>query len=173
MSQASYQRLLRAPARGFWTGAFDFDQFFTSMQSTIRAGLTDAFNTGMKVAGLDPRDKTPAEIIALQRIITKETSFISGLAVFIEENQKSAGGKLTTVYKRLNLWLSRWQDVKNQAVQFVEGDPAFIWLWTPGKEHCASCSKLNNKVKRKSVWDRVGVRPQNPPNAMLVCGGHQ
>lgn len=173
MSQASYQRLLRAPARGFWNGVFDFNQFFGAMQSTVRFGLRDAFNAGMKAAGLNPRDKTPEEIIALQRIITKEASFILGLAEFIEDNQKAKGGKLGTVYKRLNKWLPRWQDVKNQAAQFARGDPAYVWRWTPGKEHCASCTKLNGKVKRLSVWQRVGVRPQNPPNHLLVCGGYQ
>lgn len=173
MSQASYQRLLRAPARGLWNGVFDIDQAFDAMQVSIRAGLLDAFNAGMKAAGLRPRDKTPGEILALQRIITKETSFIFGLLEFIEDNQRSKGGKLGTVYKRLNMWLSRWQDVKNQAAQLAAGDPAYIWLWTPGKEHCRSCTVLNQKVKRLSTWQRVGVRPQNPPNPLLICGGYQ
>jgi hypothetical protein len=50
-------------------------------------------------------------------------------------------------------------------------DQKLQWVMGPTKEHCNSCLRLSNKIKRASYWRRVNVYPQSPPNPNLECNG--
>ena len=39
------------------------------------------------------------------------------------------------------------------------------------EEHCATCAALDGLVAYAVDWERSGVKPQNPPNGALECGG--
>lgn len=177
MSQASYRASIRAPSRGLWSGALAFDQFFDAMLTSIRRGLTQGWNIGARQVGVAPGEQTGAERIALQQAIARESRYITGLGEFIEENSRAVVGPgkrraaLSRIYSRLNAWMVRWLDVRNQAVMMGRGDPKLKWVYDPRKKHGETCAKLNGKVKRRSTWLAAGVRPQNAPNPLIECGG--
>lgn len=172
MSQSAYNRGLRAGVNALWSGVWDFNQFFDHLQTLIRRELTLAWAAGAAEMGIFPDELTPDELIARQSAITRETTFITGLGLFVEENSKARGVKRSVSYARLRTWYPRWLDVKNQARLMVQGDPKLKWILGVRKKHCRSCTKLASKVKRQSTWNAVGVRPQNPPNPLLDCGGY-
>jgi hypothetical protein len=177
MSQASYRSVLRAPVRGLWSGVFDIGQFLDSFQRAISYGLDRAWTEGAATVGIRKDERTMDDEIALGLAIAGERARIGGLSQFILDNRRELQepGKiriaLTRVYQRLELWVNRWLDVFNQAVLSAREDPKLKWIYNPLKDHCPTCSKLNGKVKRKSVWEAAGLRPQNPPNPKLACGG--
>jgi hypothetical protein len=141
------------------------------MITTIENGLTVAWNEGAREVGVQPDEKTPAERVELQRIITNETNQIGGFADAIEAGSKANGGKLGPLMSRAEMWILRYTEVQNRGKMSAQADPKLEWVWDPRKEHCTSCERLNGKVKRRSFWQRIGVIPQNPPNPLLECGG--
>ena len=170
-SESSYRRELREAARGYWSGVLSFGQFFESMLSSIRRGLRRAWEQGFKDCGLSLGDMTADERAELERRIVSENSFLGRYAAFIESNSKANGGLLRTVFNRSELWINRFRDMLNRAKQIACDDQKFKWLFQPGKDHCKSCRRLHGRVYRASVWRSHGVRPQNPPNSQIECGG--
>lgn len=167
MSQASYRKLLREPVRGLWSGVLDIAQFELSLEGAIVAGLNQAWNEGAATVGLLPSDRTVADEINLQSAIARESSYISRLGAFVQEHRRelqepgAIRQSLMTVYNRLELWVNRWLDLFNKGVMSGQIDPKLKWLYDHGKEHCATCLKLHNKIKRKSVWAAAGLEPQS------------
>jgi len=170
MSTTLYRRELRAIARGFWSGVWSQDQFFDLMYSTIDRGLTKAWSDGARQVGIAPDEISNAEQIALATIIFREYSYVGRLAGFILENPKGVKGSLSKIYVRLEVWINRYLDTKNQAKVAAEKDPKLMWNLGRTKDNCETCQKLAGKVKRASYWDSY-VMPQQPPNPNLACGG--
>lgn len=166
----NYQSGLRSAVRGFWSGVFDFDQFFDVMILTIERGLTRAWEEGAKECGIQPDEASSEEKTALKNAIVSEQGRISGLADFVEENKKGTG-KLGTLFKRLKLWVNRYKDINNEAKIFACADEKLIWLLGVVEKHCKTCPRLHRKVKRANFWKSKGVRPQNFPNEKLECQG--
>lgn len=177
MSQSTYRASIRAPSRGLWSGALTFDQFFDSMLTSIRLGLTQGWNRGALSMGIRPDEKTAADRIELQRLIIRESGFINTLGEFIESNRRELQPRgqirnaLNRVFNRLERWVVRWLDAHNRGVLSARGDPKLLWIYDPRKENCRTCARLNGKVKRRSTWIVAGVRPQNSPNPLLDCEG--
>jgi hypothetical protein len=177
MSQATYRRSLREPVRALWSGVFDRGQFNATMLSAIDIGLRQAWDQGARTVGIAPDEKTFDDFLNLEEAIIKERSFISSLQAYIEANRRElqprgeVRASLARVYSRVELWVKRWLDVFNQGALSGTIDPKLLWTYDPRKENCTTCAKLNGKVKRKSVWQTAGVRPQNAPNRMLDCEG--
>jgi hypothetical protein len=169
--ETDYSRGIRSAVRGLWTGVFDYDQFFDLMMTTIRRGLTAAWHDGASQAGVQPSELTPEERLAMERAIFEEIGHIGGLASEIEANSKANGGKLSPLMGRAEMWSNRYSDVVSKALMMARGDPKLQWVWTPEKEHCSTCTALNGKVKRQSYWNKVGVKPRDPPNPNLECKG--
>lgn len=169
MSLASYKASLRPIVRAYWSGVFDQQTFTEEMTFAIADGLDQAFAEGAKQCGILPEDYTDAENKALTDSIKKEQGHIGNLESFVFEHRKGEG-KLGEAFARLNDWALRYTDVSNQAKALTCKDKKLEWRVGP-TEHCRTCAKLNGKVKRASVWDSSGIRPQNPPNPLLVCKG--
>lgn len=178
---AGYRREIRAGARGLWVGALDYYQAYDSLFTTISNRIPQAWHEGAKTCGILPSELSPIERQALQQAVTSEISHIDGLLTYIEEHSKAKGGKLGVVggtsgiMVRVEMWVNRYTDVVNHAKVMACADQKLKWVLHGAfvtKEPCNTCAnKLNGKVKRASYWQRVGVRPQNPPNWALDCGG--
>jgi hypothetical protein len=171
----TYKRFLRSEVRALWLDVTDYQQFFEGMLSTIRGGLTAAWREGMESVGLTMEDRTPEEIMALQTTILNEVAQVFVFGQDIMTNSKANGGKLTPLLDRANRWSLRYQDVMNHARQMAGNDPKLEWVHQalgPTVEPCDTCAiKLNGKVKRANHWRDNDIRPQNPPNSKLDCGG--
>lgn len=108
----------------------------------------------------------------LAEMIQNEYSHIGGLYDYIR--QVAANEKpFDTVMHRVRLWANRYTDVLNRATTMLMSDMGERLQWVLGQteEHCYTCNTLNGVVAFASEWEQLGVRPQNPPNAMLECGG--
>jgi len=169
---SSYGRDIRGIFRALWAGTTDADYALGLLLDTVRIGLTRAFTEGTAQCHIVPAEWSSAEKIALNDAIHNERSRIWQVLMFIEQNSKANGGKRAVVDARAALWVNRYQDIANQAKVMACGDKKLEWVLGPTKKHCSSCLKLAGKVKRASQWDRMGIRPQNPPNPMLECVGY-
>jgi len=169
----AYQRNLRSAVRGLWSGVLDFDQFFSAMSSAIMRGLTIAWREGALECGIKPDELSPEETEALEERIIKERSYIAAFGDVIETNGKANGGQLTPLFGRLNTWTNRYLDVTNQAKVAACVDQKLMWQLGHAERHCSTCPRLHGKVKRDSYWKKLELRPQNPPNSKLQCGGWQ
>lgn len=171
----NYRNGIRSAVRGYWVGALDFYQFYDGMEAAIRNGLTLAQYEGAKACGILPAELSPTERAALAQAIANEIGHIDGFAIEIEAGSKANGGKLGPLHAKAERWILRYKDVANQAKVSACKDQKLMWVHQAlgaTKEPCGTCKdKLNGKVKRASYWQRVGVRPQNPPNSYLECEG--
>lgn len=166
--ERGYRSSLRSAARGLWTGALTYSQFFDSMFSLIERGLTRAWYAGAEECGIKPAELTQLELSALTQAIVMERTHIGRLADFVEQHAKAAGGRLRTVMARVELWAKRAQDVASRARVLACQDKKLQWQLGATENHCTSCLKLANKVKRASQWKAADIRPQM---RRLECGG--
>jgi len=170
--EPDYALSIRSAARGLWSAAIDYYDFFDAMTASIRRGLTRAWHEGAASAGIEPDELTPEEKLTMENAIVQEWSHVHGFAIWIEANSKARDVRLGVVLARAALWAGRYRDVVNLARTKASNDPKLKWQLGPTVEHCSTCeTKLDGKVKRASYWTRMGVRPQNPPNDRLECKG--
>jgi len=171
-TRASYAQQLRAAVRGLWTGIFTAAQFTNAMQSTIDRGFRRAWAEGMSAVGLVfPDDMTDAEQTAFTLAVDKEYGFIAGLAAFVEANSKENGGKFSSLMPRVELWVKRYEGIKNQAKLSAEADPVLEWH-VHADESCKSCLKLEGQRHRSSIWrEKLEVWPQHPDLECMESAG--
>lgn len=83
------------------------------------------------------------------------------------------GTPIEPLLKRAELWAQRWTEAYNEAVRLITLNNGGKLEWQLGEteEHCPECSALNGIVAFAREWDTLMVRPQNPPNTRISCGG--
>ncbi|MHC4618413.1 MAG: hypothetical protein ACYTEQ_11755 [Planctomycetota bacterium] len=166
-----YRDSLRAAARAFFNNIFDLNQFFDAMTSAINRGINRAWREGARECGIGPNELSPEELIEIDNTILNERNRIGDLAQFIQDTQRREDGKISMVFRRIDLWARRYLDTVNRAKIFACADLKLMWLLGVVEEHCNTCPRLDGKVKRASFWKARGIYPQNPPNSKLECGG--
>lgn len=171
MSVDTYRTGLRSIVRGFWSGAISLDQFYNEMRGVINRRLTQAWDEGARECGIKPDEYTLDEQLALGRAIQNELGFITEFGIAIQADSRENGGQLQPFFNRVETWANRYRDVQNQAKVMACKDQKLEWVLGATEEHCSTCPRLNGKVKRGSVWQSSGIRPQNPPNDSIECGG--
>lgn len=173
-SADQYGVSIRGNVRALWAGVVDIDQFMVAMRATVRRGLTLAWHEGAAECGIKPDELTDKEEQALEAAVRSEYSYIFAFGEYIEANNKASKGLLQDLYGRVSLWVNRYLDVTNRAKVMACRDQKLEWRLNQvrgTKESCDSCQKLAGQVRRGSTWERLGVRPQSPPNRKLACGG--
>ena len=70
---------------------------------------------------------------------------------------------------RAEIWANRYNDVVNRSI-VVTKEQKLLWVFGD-TDHCTTCEQLNGIVALSSIWEDLGVHPQNPPNDKLECGG--
>ncbi len=172
MTILSYQNGLRSATRGLWNGVLDRTQFNSNIRATINTRLSQAWEEGAAECDILPEDFTQTEQAALGKAIQAELKALPDFADRVQKNSKAEGGKLTPLLDRINtLWVNRYRDIRNQAKVSACKDKKFRWKLGATEVHCSTCPRLDGKVKRGSEWGKSGIRPQNPPNKKLQCGG--
>lgn len=159
-SVPSYRSQLRANARALWNGTWDEFQFYGEMLTTIRRNLTQAFQEGAASCGIRPNEYSEAELARLEGEIGNEVARLDPLTDFIVANSQANGGKLATVYARLELWTNAYTRVKNVAQTLACGDLKLKWRMNPLKEHCNDCRRLDGRVYRASTWAKYDIYPR-------------
>ena len=73
---------------------------------------------------------------------------------------------------RADIWANRWNDAYNLAKLKIQSLYGERLVWRMGNaEHCDTCQSLNGIVAFAHEWEQLNVRPQNPPNPLLICQG--
>ena len=163
---AQFRREIRSAVRGLWSKVLSWEDSWESMDSSIRRLFRKAYHDGAREMGVLPSELTASEKMALRLSIQQETSFISKLLDATEEQSRDNGGKLGPLYKRVELWVQRYQQIYTDGQMTARDDPKMAWRYDHGAMHCSSCLKLNGKIKRLSSWERAGLQPQSP---LLEC----
>ena len=166
----NYRSGLRSAVRSLWSGAMDEFQSWEIFQLSIRNNFTRAYRDGSKEVGILPAEWTPAERMWLEDKIRTEMGFIDGFLDAIEAGSKTNGGKLTPLFKRVESWIKRYQEVYTQGQMTAKTDPKMKWIKT-ALESCVDCIRLDGKVKRLSQWRAADLQPQSPRLACMRSAG--
>lgn len=166
-SLEDYRRSLRALARGYYNGDYDRFTFVDDMVSAITRNFTQAWHRGMSSCGLKPEEMTEDEQKVLEQRINSELVYILGFADAVDAAREKEEA-ITTLFPRLELWVSRYNEIQDYAKIMACGDKKFKWVYDPAKEHCSDCARLNGRVYRGSIWAKYGLYPKA---RKLACGG--
>ena len=147
-------------------------EFMGILENLVKGQLSDAYERALADNGLSPEDATIEMRIELQGFIESEWTHIEPfysdiIDALIDKTP------LDPLLARAELWAGRWNDVYNAAEITINKQMGGKLVWRLGatEEHCQSCLQLNGIVAFAREWDESGVRPQNPPNSALTCGG--
>lgn len=168
--EANYRQALRNAVRGLWNGVHDRSQFEDAMQAAIDDGFTRAWRDGASACGISEDEWTLDEWTVLNEAINTELGFIGGFADAIIENSKANGGKLEPLYTRIDMWVKRYNDLRNRAKVMACKDQKLEWI-VNSKETCRDCLRLNHQVRRASVWQAADIRPQHPDLECMESAG--
>ncbi len=168
-SAATYLSQLRSAVRGLWTGALTRDQFVEAMDSTLRRGLSRAFEEGAAVWSIKPDELDEEELGVRDQIIDAEGGYVRPFAADILAGSKEAGGKLDPFFYRCTLWAAKYEQTVQRAKILTGENQKLEWSYDPKKEHCSDCAKLHGKVKRAKDWDAAGLFPKS---RRLKCRGY-
>ena len=166
---AFYEFALSRAIREFYNTG-DVFGYIQTHGDLIRQQLTRAWREGMREVGINPDEITEEELARLEGIIKNEEDHVLDFAQGILDARNN-DSPVSQFISRASTWANRYNEVRNIAKVMAAANKKFEWILGPTEEHCPSCSKLNGFVKRGSFWDSADIRPQNPPNAKLSCGG--
>ena len=162
-----YLRVLYTWVNDLSKGEVTQNEFVDKMAELIDQQLTRAWHEGMRANELTPNDMDAELQDQLTEIITNEYMYVDQFAADI------AGGKysLAQLQNRAAIWANRYNDVVNQAKLATAGlKDKYEWIYGD-TEHCDTCADLNGLVATAKEWEISGIKPQNPPNGNLSCGG--
>jgi len=188
--ERDYGRSIRAAARGLVTARVDEEgritpvldefQFIDSMTSTIMRGLTNAFQEGLKKAGVAPADLETAaylpERLALDSLINENMSSLFNFSAYIIQRREKyyVQGKkqlaTTQVMNRALLWSNQYDKARVTAFTMASGDKLTTWHLGATEIHCKSCLTFNGRTYRASTWAKNNALPKS---SALCCGGYQ
>lgn len=148
----------------------DLNAFLDGMASVIQAQLTKAFRAALRDADLSPdlvNQDGEGFKDELESMILSEYDFVDGLGADVLGGMSKA-----EMQARADMWGNRYNDAYNQATFIIAEQYGELLEWIYGDtEHCDTCGELNGKVAYAKEWEAAGVKPQQPPNAALECGG--
>lgn len=157
-----------------YNGNMDELEFVQVLESLIDGQLRDAWLEGMAQNGLT--EMTPEFELELAGIMQAEHDqvFQFAEAILTQEGQDRLSGEnhLDMLKTRGELWKHRYVDIRNQAVRYTANPGThLVWMLGATEQHCETCMALDNVVATAKEWLESGMRPQNPPNDLLECGG--
>lgn len=169
---ADYRLSIRAAVRGLWRGEYDLFDFVDLMRITITRGFKAAWDEGARQCDVYPEEYTEQEFIELDDRINGELLFAPGFGRAVILGNRANKGLLRPQLTRAELWVKRYQAVKNRAMVLACKDRKLAWR-LGAREHCTSCLKLADQVRRASVWEANDIYPQHPTKliCMLSAGG--
>jgi len=171
-TSGGYESAIGSAIRALWTGAIDAGQFSDLLLAAIRRYLTAAWEAGMADVGVEPEEITEDERAELERLIMTEFGYVARLTGDIEARNKDAGGELAPLVARAGMWATRYTEARNMARTLAGAEQRLEWVWTPRKEHCPDCRRLNGIVKRASTWLLARARGLYPQSRALDCHGY-
>lgn len=169
MAISNYRSVLRSAVRGLWGGAIDAAQFDENMRLAESRYLTEAFSAGLAEGGIKLDEITIDEQIKIGEFIQRDSTFIPGFRDAIIQNSRANGGKVSPLFQRADQWVERYTEAKALGKAMALADQKAEFVLGPTKDHCRSCTGLNGRVYRYSVWIANNAVP--PHNWSFECRG--
>jgi hypothetical protein len=164
-----YEFSLRTAIRELYNTG-DLGAYIDHHSRLIEEQFNRAWREGLRELGLTVEDMTDAEYKRLRELIFEEEGYVLDFAEEILIARQE-GRPVDPYVSRAQTWANRYNSIVNEAKTMAGKDQKLEWVL--GKaEHCSSCMKLSGIVKRASVWQTAGIRPQNAPNPHLECQGY-
>lgn len=162
-----YFRTLRGLVLSVYNGDMR-TEFIDIMANLIQGQLTQAWLTALGEAGLNMTPEMQAE---LDGYILNEYTFVDGYYRDIL-NAGLLNLPIDPLIQRARIWANRWNDIYNAAKLYIASQYGDRMVWVYGDtDHCTTCEQLNGIVAFAREWEQLNIRPQNPPNPLLECGG--
>jgi len=168
MTIEDYRDEIRTAAYGFWNGTFDYVDFIEQMKIAIRRQIPLAYYEGAAECGIARDEITFEEKMLIQSAVLEQDMFIGGFADYIFDHTKALGGKRDPIYNRVEVWVARYNEVRERAKSKACADQKAIWVYGDTVDHCRDCSNVVGRVYRISIWDKYGWIPGSKD---LACGG--
>lgn len=159
-----------------YNGNMDELEFVQVLGDLIEGQVRDAWAEGALSTGITDMD-TRADLQAqLASIVSDERQFVLRFADDIRAaegyDHLNGTNSLPGLLSRGELWAQRYVDARNQAVLATARDDAHVgWELGATEDHCDECAALDGQVLTAAAWRASGYHPQDPPNALLGCGG--
>lgn len=166
----TYRGNLRKQVRNYWNGTTTRPRFISGMKTAIEIGFKDAWRVGAAECGRRFESFTAAQLRMVQELIDNAVSFVPDFATSII--RKSDGGKLDEAYSKIELWVNRFNEIRDRAKAEFCGDKLLEWVIGVA-EHCPSCLRLNGIVKPASFWHEQEILPAVPGATYLECKGYK
>ena len=167
-SLPEFRRGIRNAVRGYWTGTFDQLHAVDALMTAIEGSFPKAWKLGAAECGITPADYTNDEKNELSRRVNGQWVFAADFLARIVP--KSQGGKLRAAFAQSEIWIARYEEIRNVARVMACKNKPLEWVLGVA-EHCSSCVKLSGKVKRADWWRESGILPRQPGAGYLECGG--
>lgn len=167
----TFQASINASARGIWRGELDALSGADALFSAIGRGFEQAFREGQAECGVKASERTEEESKELARLIGDNYQYVGRFVEWIVAHNKASGSPWEMIRARAQLWVARYEEVKNLAISMSCGNKKLRWQ-IDGGEHCRTCLKLNGRVHRSSVWAAHDIAPRMITNR-LRCNGYR
>lgn len=170
VGRRDYKQSIRSNARGLWNDQIGTMDFTQNMMASIRNSFTRAWYEGAQQCGISPGELTPEELSRLEQEIVTEQAYVTKLAAHVRINAKIGGGRLRDATQNVDLWLNRYENVRNIAMGYACGDQKLKWVRGNTRQPCKDCLMLDGRVYRASAWRSAGWEPRSRD---LECGGYK
>lgn len=173
-TEQTYLRQLWERVKRLYENRMSGSQFITDLADIVQQQITRAYRAALRDEGLDPDLVNGEYKDNVERIILSEYDHVDGFtADIIKASTDGTGYEQFRV--RAEMWANRYNDAYNKAELDIalENGGKLEWQLGETEEHCDTCAALHGKVAFAAEWQAVGLRPQNPPNQSLDCGGWQ
>ncbi len=170
----SYFRQLWKMVKQLYSTFITRFDFASALADIVKQQITRAYREALRDEGLDPNLVKTQYADNVQNIVLAEYEHIDILAIDIEIASVQQKG-YEQFRNRVTMWANRYDDAYNRAIADIalESGQKMMWVLGATEAHCETCAALNGIVAPASVWDELGVKPQQPPNAAIECGGWQ
>lgn len=166
--ELDYQQGIRGAVRGLWNGTLGWYEAVDMMVGEVERNFALAWYSGLDECGISPSEQTPEEIARLNFEINTEIQYIYKLCDSALSNSKINGGKLRTLFDRVDMWVNRYTAIRDLARTYACSDQKLKWVMGATKEHCSDCFRLDGRVYRASTWRSADLYPRKHS---LACGG--
>lgn len=147
-------------------------EFVQVAEDLLYGQLRDAWMEGMAVNGLTEDDMTPEYETELGGLIQAQNEQLLDFADAIVEESNAPDASIDGLLARADLWNNAYLDVYNQAIAYTaDAADKFEWVLGNTEHHCETCEALDGTIATAEDWLASGIRPQDPPNDQLECGG--
>lgn len=166
------QRMIWRAVRELYTAKIGYDEFIDRMSDILPQQLRRAWNAGMRVNGLDPRDQTPEWEAVYQNFVVGQFAFVDAFARDIVAARVQQSGT-DALKQRVTMWANRYNECKDlAAVTTAERNQRYMWVMGQ-TEHCTTCLTLSGTVATAADWQAAAARGIFPKSQALECHGYR